>query len=331
MHRQLFEYDAAVGHRFVPGLRARVSHERGGYLIRVNQAGFRSDREFEPARTSRKRILAFGDSFTAGDGVNNRERYTEVLESLLPNTEVYNFGMSGTGTDQQYLLFKQVAEEFEHELVLAGVLVENIRRVAARYRRYHTRGGEEVLFAKPYFELDDGTHDLVLRNVPVPKLPVNESDLPPNERGHVDRGGRLEWLRSGVKRFGPRVKERVQRLSRYQPLPEYNRSDGPAWRLMKAILQRWIAESEVPVVVVPIPLYQYVEGTASAKSYQARFAELSGPSHFHLIDPLPALLRYPAPTRRTFRSEQDCHLTPAGHRALAEALACSLEDLLNIK
>ena len=42
-----------------------------------------------------------GDSFTAADGVSNRQRYSDLLEARLPGIEVYNFGLPGTGTDQQ--------------------------------------------------------------------------------------------------------------------------------------------------------------------------------------------------------------------------------------
>ena len=91
------EYHPVVGLRFIPGLRIRVDHEGGGYLVRTNAAGFRSEREFEPARTDgRTRILLFGDSFTAGDGVSNVHRFGDVLETLVPDVEVYNFGLPGT-------------------------------------------------------------------------------------------------------------------------------------------------------------------------------------------------------------------------------------------
>ena len=47
MNRQLFQYHPIIGYTFVPGLKTRVAHEGGGYLIKVNEAGFRANREFE--------------------------------------------------------------------------------------------------------------------------------------------------------------------------------------------------------------------------------------------------------------------------------------------
>jgi len=49
--------------------------------VQVNDAGFRCQRQIQAEKpTGTFRILVFGDSFTAGDGVSNRDRYTDVLE-----------------------------------------------------------------------------------------------------------------------------------------------------------------------------------------------------------------------------------------------------------
>src|SRR5438309_9138394 len=101
MSRQFLEYHPVIAFRFVPGIRTRVPSDSGGYLIRCNSLGFRSDLEFETNRTAGvQRIMAFGDSFTAGDGVSNAQRYTEAVAASLPAVEIYNFGLPGTGTDQ---------------------------------------------------------------------------------------------------------------------------------------------------------------------------------------------------------------------------------------
>ena len=328
MNRQLFEYHPVIGYKFVPGIKARVPHEGGGYLLRTNQAGFRCRHEFHVRKEpGRFRILLFGDSYTAGDGVSDPQRYGDVLEEFLPQTEVFNFGLSGTGVDQQYLIWREFGSRLEHDLVVIGVLVENIRRIVAHYRPYLTAAGENVILAKPYFVLSkDGR--LELRHVPVPKDPVTLEALTPDERRTVDRGGELVLLRRIVNAMGPRVKDQVQRLMRYQPLPGYDRADHPDWRLMEAILRTWLAETRTPVIVFPVPLYQYVEGTASAAAYQQRFRGLEDAPRIRVHDPLPDLLRHTPAERRAFRFEHDCHLTPAAHRVLAQSLARSVRPLV---
>ena len=327
MNRQLFEYHPAFGYRFIPGLKARVEHEAGGYLIRANQTGFRCDHDFDSPRTpGRKRVLLFGDSFTAGDGVSNKKRYGDQLEKIVDDIEVWNFGLSGSGTDQQYLIYRELAAEIDCDLVILGVLVENIRRVAARFRPFLTPQGEQQYLAKPYYSLEDG--QLVLHQVPVPKDPLSEEELPDDK---VDRGGRMPWLREAVNKLGPTVKEFAQRVSGYDPVPDYKDPRNPHWLLMSAILDQWIGEIDKPVLLVPIPLHQHVEESSSADAYRARFRELASSSGAILHDPMDDILEYSAEDRRAFRFETDVHPTPEGHRALAESLAPAIRSALSLE
>ena len=370
MSIQLFEYHPVIGYHFIPGLRSRLEHEGGGYLVRVNEAGFRSEHEYSKAKTPGKlRILLFGDSFTAGDAVSNKYRYGDRLETLLPDIEVYNFALPGTGTDQHYLIWREIAKEFEHDLVVIAAQVENIRRVVAHHRPSITAEGEEVLLAKPYFELVEGK--LELKNVPVPKEPLKPEELPAGDKEFVDQGGRLPWLRNIVNKMG--VKDLAQKMSGYQPLPEYDDANGPEWLLMSAIIKQWAGEIKKPVILMPIPLYQYVEETASPENYRKRFAELvsefresgesgesgesvesgesiefveSGESielvestdltdpldsinSITLHDPLPDYYDVPRHARRGFRFEKDIHPTPEHHKLLADSLAKAVRKFMN--
>ncbi len=325
MSRQLFEYHPVIGYRFIPNLKARVPHEAGGYLVQTNEAGFRSNRAFTAARTpGKRRVLLFGDSFTAGDGVSNGRRYAEGLEARLRDAEVYNYGLSGTGTDQQFLAWREFAQGVEHDLVVVGVLVENVRRVTARYRRYLDASGHERTYAKPYYTLDGEA--LTLHQVPPRREPFEDHELPPEERDAVDRGGRFALLRQVVTAVG--AKDVVQRLTRYQPVPDYDSPTSPGWMLMRAVLAQWIRASQRPVMLMPLPLYQHIEETCDADGYQARFRELSADTGCLLHDPLPDLLRYPMAQRRAFRFATDVHPTPEGHEAIAASLAPAVERAL---
>lgn len=343
MSIQLFEYHPVIGYTFIPGIKARLDHEGGGYLVRVNETGFRSEHEYVKEKTPGKfRILLFGDSFTAGDAVSNKHRYGDVLETLIPNIEVYNFALPGSGTDQHYLVWQEIAKEFEHDLIVIAVQVENIRRVAARHRLSVTSEGEEILLAKPYYELEDGK--LALKGVPVQKDPIKPDEVSEDDKDFVDQGGRMLWLRNIVNKLG--VKDIAQKLSGYQPLPEYDDENGREWRLMKAIISTWVSEIEKPVVLMTIPLYQYVEETASPENYRSRFKELtteftesgisenSATSVSSVVNPLflhdimPDYYAVPKAERRGFRFEKDIHPTPAHHKLLAESLAKTVKKFL---
>lgn len=328
--RQFYEYHPVIGYRYIPGLRVRIPHEGGGYLMQVNELGFRSDKEFvRERRPGHRRVLVFGDSFTAGDAVPNRQRYTELLEISLSAggagpVELFNFGLSSTGTDQQYLIWREFAQEIEHDLVVIAVFVENIRRVNARFRPHHDEHGRERIYAKPYFQFEHG--ELRLCQVPPRREPYDEAELSPEQAAAVDQGGRFMALRKMVTALG--VRDVVQKITQYQPLPHYDSPSSPAWLLMRAILAQWIAALGKPVLLLPIPLPQHLDQTCDAAPYQARFAELAADLGCALHDPLPGLLRIPAAERRRLRWEKDIHFTPAGHEALARSLAPVLAGML---
>lgn len=123
--------------------------------IRHNSKGFR-DREHGP-KTS-PRIAFLGDSFVWGFDVEQAERFTEKLQSRIPNWEVLNWGVSGYGTDQEYLLLQRVFDEYRPDVVVllfcGNDPDDNTANI--RYQGYY----------KPYF--DAGHGGLTLQGVPVP-------------------------------------------------------------------------------------------------------------------------------------------------------------------
>src|SRR5262245_51667514 len=124
-HRMVVRYHPEVGHLFVPGIRARIPNESGGYSVVANGQGFRSDVEFVRERSGRPRIVFLGDSFTAGDGCDNHQRFPELTGESL-GAEVYNYAVSGTGTDQQLLIYEKFARHAAADLIVMCVYVENI-------------------------------------------------------------------------------------------------------------------------------------------------------------------------------------------------------------
>jgi len=336
--RQLYEYQPVVGFRFIPDIKARVRHEGGGYLIRTNSSGFRSDVDFAPTRTpGKKRILLFGDSYTAGEGVSNGRRYSDYLERGLPNLEVYNFGLPATGTDQHYLIYKEYAESIEHDALVIAVFVENIRRVASQYRYFLDDTGTKRLYEKPYYSLVDG--DLTLNAVPPRKRPIDVEALPEEERAKIATTVRFPRLRSTFDRMRHNptfeklvvdggLRDRLLGWSGYQPVPEYDDAAHPAWQVMQQVIGTWIQEHPKPVMLMPIPIYHYVAGIADPSKYQQRLRDATEEAGGTFFDPLPALQQYSKHERRSFFYAGDGHLTSAGNEALAEALLPAVRDMI---
>jgi len=71
------------------------------------------------------RVLVIGDSFSFGWGVEEPERYSEVLQALLAaegrRVEVVNAGYWGYSFDQQYLLLRELLQRLKPSLVIQGV------------------------------------------------------------------------------------------------------------------------------------------------------------------------------------------------------------------
>jgi hypothetical protein len=320
--RRIFRYDPDIGHTYIPGIRARIPHESGGYLIECNQLGFRSSIDFKERKSNGcYRILLFGDSFTAGDGVSNQYRYSDLLASRLGRScEVYNFGLSGSGTDQQFLSYQKFAANMDADLLVLGIYVENIRRNVAHYRPFLDADGIIRYYPKPWYALEpDGS--LALHGRPVSRFPIDPSALPLAEQATVDQGGRFHLAREFVRKMGPNWKSILQKISRYQPLNEYGQKASRDWLLMSAIIREWVSSSPTPVVLFPIPVHQYVEETADPGPMRSRFHELATDVGCYLIDPLPDIWLASKEKRRNMRFETDPHLTKFAHRTLADSLS----------
>nr|WHW29214.1 hypothetical protein [uncultured bacterium] len=335
MFRSQMKYHPRIGFTYMPGAKTRVPGPNGGYLVRTNSIGFRSDREFEVERQPGVfRTLLFGDSQTAGDGTSNASRYSDLIEGAVPGLEVFNYGLSGTGPAQQLLAFEDFAD-VDHDLVVIGFYVENIRRATRGIVKSLDADGNEAYYAKPFFRLDGD--DLALENVPVPKKGWTSETLPEEYRSQIynysetnffsrddrDKTPLYESLAKARPLAPVRkiVKNLAVRLSEYDPLPEYSSADDPSWVLLRRILERWIAASDAPVLLFTIPHHLHLVAPNEPTGYQARFAELAASSGCHLYDPLPDLGRLTSADRRTLWSDEAGHLSRRGHEVFAELLA----------
>lgn len=324
MPRPLFQYHPRIGYTYIPGIKARIVNRDSAYRIRVNEQGFRCNHDFSVQDKKGPRILLFGDSFSAGDGVSNEERFSDLLEEKFASIalQIYNYAIPGTGTDQQYLTYLDFATGVDHDLLILGILVENIRRITTRFRLYTSETGELLAYAKPFFELQG--KKLVLRNTPVPKFPVKIADIPAEERQFIQPDGRFSLLKPFLNEDAA---SRVETSgARYPHIAEYDRVDHSAWLLMKSILMEWISAARAPVLLIPIPYYPFVEGLSDPAPYQERFRELAEESRCLLHDPLPDFMKYPVSDRRRFRFPVDFHLSPLGHAALADSLARKIRE-----
>lgn len=329
MARNLFKHDPVIGYRFVPNLKGRVRHEGGGYLVRSNADGFRSDRPFvRQASERQKRVLFFGDSNTAGDGVSNGKRFVDVIEKHL-DISAYNYGLPSSGVDQQYLAWREAGRDVEHDLLVLCPMVDNIRRNLQSARLIHSSmSGDLVMLPKPYYELKDGT--LQLRNSPVPKghLPAPEEDASEDAAPSGLRTIARKAMGMADKQF-PGIRSWSQRARRLA-LPEaYNDPNSEGWTLMSAILRKWISEAKSPVILCPIPMFDHISGKFRAEPYRQRFAELADETGVEFVDILDGLRKIDATGDAPLRFPHDEHPTVAGHVAIAAQMVPAIDRYLS--
>lgn len=164
------------------------------------------------------------------------------------------FVLEGTGTDQQLLIYENVARHYQHDLVMVCPFLQNIRRNLVEARvAFDSKTGARVLRAKPRFEFQNGT--LMLRNVPVPPDLVTAGTSEAEAPVIDEESGFIKRLKARVSRCpaGRMLKRFVFAVRPWEPFPEYASGTSPAWRLMEAILRRLKEFAETrPLVIVPV-------------------------------------------------------------------------------
>lgn len=327
MSRDLFEYHPVIGYRFIPELKARVRHEGGGYLVQTNSLGFRQSTELTPTpATGRKRVLVFGDSYTAGDGVSNGHRYTDLIEQKFDNVEIVNFGLPGSGTDQQYLSYREYAKDVQADLLVIAPMVENIVRNPVGHRlTMSSTNGKLVRRAKPYYELANGK--LSLKHSPVPKAVVEVDE---QVESSPEPSGVVQRLTASADGRMPGFKAWTQRMRGITWPPEYNSEQDPAWQLMREIIVQWAKASTIPVAICPIPTFSHIQGGIKADPYLKRFTEVASATHATLINPLPQFLNLPYAQRSGCRFLNDEHPNKRGHEILASSIGAEIKTILKL-
>ena len=152
-----WQYDDVLGWSGIPNTKVQISHPEFNITVSTNSHGLR-DREYSYQRNHKKRMLVLGDSFTWGYGVEDDERFTDVLENSLNNWEIINAGVSGYGTDQELLYYTSEGYKYNADIVVLLFF----------YNDYENNfSSEQYRYNKPQFLFTDKAK-LILKNSPVP-------------------------------------------------------------------------------------------------------------------------------------------------------------------
>lgn len=195
-----------------------------------NSDGIRGDKNYSLNIPDRKtRITTFGDSFTHGDQVSNKDTWQSLMESKASNLEVLNFGVGGYGLDQAYLRFLEHGSKYETDIVIIGFMTENINRNRNRFRPfYFKRTG--LPFSKPMFTYINGSLSLIPSYF---RKPQDYNELFTNRKTTIQRLGEGDFY--------------YQRGLKSNPYLDWS----PAIRLTKVFLSKYFSNLGNPYLNDP--------------------------------------------------------------------------------
>jgi len=310
-------FDPLLGWSHRPG----VTGMKG--QVTINERGLRGRHDYPDERPEGVvRIVACGDSFTFCEEVGDADSWPSILEAGREDTEVWNLGVGGYGTDQAFLRF-QLMNTGEIDVLIVGLLLENIGRNVNRYRpRWYPRSDTPV--TKPRY-VPEG-HGLRLVRQPYANreelvVAVENgsvlADLEEHEYWSDDHlPDWLEW--SGLARLyaGSRV-YRDRELARLWSDPE-----GEPFQVTLRLLESFRAKGEERgaqrFLVVIFPIESDVrEYLASGRRYWSTLVDVLEDRQMDHIDVV-ELLR--DPWSRGEAVFIGTHLSPGSNRRVAEAV-----------
>ena len=308
--------DELLAQRGAPPPRRSAAADTAIYVSSVE--GLRSPRpELSFASVpARRRIAVVGDSFTFGLEVTYDEAWPAQLERLFGDgVQVLNFGVDGYGVDQAYLRYRRDSLAWKPEIVVLGMIDDDVRRTMCVYA-FLCFPGFGMPFGKP--RLIEDARGLTPLNLPLPPPASLFARRAITDLPHVLYDGAydpVEWERhlyhhSYAVRFA---------LSRYRPWSSRRPmvSDDAERTLNAQIARAFIdlahARGSRPVIVYFASRRWPNSSTASPARDALQAAHINHLDLTTCIDSIPADGRFVA-----------LHYSPATNAAVARCLRAAL-------
>lgn len=116
------ERSYVYGHRHQPNSTYPIRKNCFETTYQFNTLGFRD--ENPKKNSSETRVLLLGDSFTEGLGVDEDQRFGDILEKKTGIAHL-NFGMADKGTTQAAVIYDSIASKYDHQAVIFSVFPIN--------------------------------------------------------------------------------------------------------------------------------------------------------------------------------------------------------------
>ena len=156
--------DPKVGTTFIPEFSGRVYVPEGKreVFLHFNSEGMRGGDVPHAKPPGVRRVAVIGDSMIAAIATDEEQTLVRRLEERLNNAatgttyEVLNFGMSGSSTGQELVLYRQVVRNYQPDVVVCAFCVMNdlgdncTRLTSNRGRIYFDLDAEDHLVELPF-------------------------------------------------------------------------------------------------------------------------------------------------------------------------------------
>ena len=255
------------------------------------------------SRILRKHVFLSWATPWFGDSASNRPRYLPPeWEAVCRNLEVINFGVSGYGTDQELLLFKEQGKKLKPDVV---VLV-----VSGNDFGDNLRSTVNVYYQKPVFRIEQGRLVLTNRPVPAPNFFVKTASSIARQSFILTQLGRTI---QGLASAGETAPDPVEiKTTDQEPKRSFPRSQAEL--LTATLIQEFVQEVEDA-------------GARPALIFKTKLGHLV--SAFLGLNGVPVLQWTDLeiePNNERFHLPQDFHWNPDGHELVAQALLKALVD-----
>lgn len=261
-----------------------------GTQVRISSLGLRGPERSLAKPAGTRRVLVLGDSVAYGFGVRDEETFSRLLEARLNadgdgHYEVVNAAVVGYNTIQERARLQEIGLRSDPDLVVLTFVVNDLLDTFSIFDHQYQPTG----FLAPL--------KVWLRR---------NSHLYRFYQNTMWRA--VDDIRKGSDRVEqPRQRERVhERESEIVRIAELTRQHGARFLL----------------VLHPDNLYQEVTPDAAGRRLTVReeLLEFAGRHEIAVLDLTEALGDVRDSRARTMRHREDPHPSPAGHRAIAEAL-----------
>jgi len=269
----------------------------------------------------RHRIALVGDSFTFGLEVRYEETWGHQLELALGSDyQVLNFGVDGYGVDQAYLRYRRDATKWRPEIVVLGVVSDDLHRTMCVYG-FLCFPGSQIPFSKPRFLVEGDS----LRRLDRPAIAADSifsmhsiGELPLIEYDHDYDPYEWDWHSYDISYA---IRYLLSRYRRWSP-PRAAVSDSALEAVNAALFRAFVRDvrnnGAAPVVLF-FPSRSELSPTWHGPLVGRDVLRRSG---VPFIDMTPCITRLPASERYVV-----LHFSPAANAAVASCLRDARPDL----